>query len=58
MFVAHIMKEENTFHEMYHILDSKIKPLAFHLSDGGDADDSDDELAWTKVRQLQRIKTS
>ena len=39
------MKEENTFHEMYHILDSKIKPLAFHLSDGGDADDSDDELA-------------
>ena len=45
MFVAHIMKEEKTFREMDHILDSKIKPLAFHLSDGGDADDSDDELA-------------
>ena len=45
MFVAHIMKEEKTFREMDHILDSKIKPLAFHLSDDGDADDSDDELA-------------
>ena len=38
------MKEEKTFCEMDHILDSKIEPLVFHLSDGVDTDDSDNEL--------------
>ena len=43
-YVAHIMKEWKTFREMNHILDSKIEPLVFHLSDGGDTDDSGNEL--------------
>ena len=38
------MKEEKTFHEVDHILDIEIKPLVFHLSDGGDTDYSDAEL--------------
>ena len=43
-YVAHIMKEEKTFREMDRILDNEIEPMVFHLSDGGDTDDSDDEL--------------
>ena len=43
-YVAHNMKQEKTFCEMDHILDSKIEPLVFHLSDGVDTDDSDNEL--------------
>ena len=43
-YVAHILKGEKTFSEIDHILDNKIEPLVFHLSDGGDTDDSEDEL--------------
>ena len=34
-YVAHIMKEEKTFREIDHVLDSEIKPLVIHLLDGG-----------------------
>ena len=43
-YVAHIMKEEKTLLELDHVLDGKIEPLAFHLSDGCHASNSDDEL--------------
>lgn len=56
--VAHIIKEEKTFCEMNHILDSKIEPLIFHLSGGGLTDDSDNELVSEKERWLQCNKTS
>ena len=52
------MKEEKTFCEMNHILDSKIEPLIFHLSGGGLTDDSDNELVSEKERWLQCNKTS
>ena len=43
-YIAHIMKEENTFCEMDHILDSEIETLVLHLWDGDDTDDSDNKL--------------
>ena len=43
-YVVQIIKEQKTYFEMNHILDSEIEPLVFHLSDGGDTDDSDDEF--------------
>ena len=52
------MKEKKAFHEIDHILDSKMEPLVFDFSDGVDTDDSDDELVRTNERGLQRIKTS
>ena len=57
-YVAHDMKEKKAFHEIDHILDSKMEPLVFDFSDGVDTDDSDDELVRTNERGLQRIKTS
>ena len=57
-YVAHNMKEKKAFHEIDHILDSKMEPLVFDFSDGVDTDDSDDELVRTNERGLQRIKTS
>ena len=38
------MKKDKTFREMDRILDNEIEPMIFRLSDGGDTDDSDDEL--------------
>ena len=40
------------------ILDSEIKTLAFHLSDGDDPDNRGDEIIWKKERRLQLVKTS
>ena len=45
-------------HTLSQILGSKIELLIFHLLDGRDIDNSDDELLWTKDRRLQHIKTS
>ena len=35
-YVAHNMKEKKAFHEIDHILDSKMEPLVFDFSDGVD----------------------
>ena len=53
-----IVLKTKAFHEIDHILDSKMEPLVFDFSDGVDTDDSDDELVRTNERGLQRIKTS
>ena len=39
------MKEKKAFHEMDHILDSKMEPLVFDFSDGVDTDDSE-LMSW------------